>query len=136
MSSAANAQPAVVQKLCTAAGKICGGGVIGSIQARFEDNGDADEALHLHRTWALTFSALHLKLLSSTAERAWQRTKLPVRSRLGDQSDRVTDWATKPEKTYDSARSVGVWNCESSDRIKGCDGARVHAVSFLAGAGG
>src|SRR5690348_12414644 len=32
--------------------------------------------------------------------------------------------------------AVGVWNCESSDRIKGCDGACIHAVGFLAGAGG
>src|SRR6266481_9115953 len=26
---------------------------------------------------------------------------------------------------------VGVWNCESSDYIRGCDGACVHAVGFL-----
>ena len=32
--------------------------------------------------------------------------------------------------------AVGVWNCESSDRIKGCDGACIHAVGSLAGAGG
>jgi hypothetical protein len=32
--------------------------------------------------------------------------------------------------------TVGVWNCESSDYIKGCDGACIHAVGFLAGAGG
>jgi hypothetical protein len=32
--------------------------------------------------------------------------------------------------------TVGVWNCESSDYIKGCDGACILAVGFLAGAGG
>jgi hypothetical protein len=32
--------------------------------------------------------------------------------------------------------AVGVWNCKSSDRIKGCDGARIHAVGSLAGANG
>jgi SAM-dependent methyltransferase len=31
---------------------------------------------------------------------------------------------------------VGVWNCESSDCIRGCDGARIHAASSLARAGG
>jgi hypothetical protein len=31
---------------------------------------------------------------------------------------------------------VGVWNCESSDRIKGCDGAGIHAIGSLAGANG
>jgi len=29
---------------------------------------------------------------------------------------------------------VGVWNCESGDRIKGRDGACFHAVGFFAGA--
>ncbi len=32
--------------------------------------------------------------------------------------------------------AVGVWNCESSDPIKGCDGACIHAVGSLAGADG
>ena len=32
--------------------------------------------------------------------------------------------------------AVGVWNRESSDRIKGCDGACIHAVGSLAGADG
>jgi len=32
--------------------------------------------------------------------------------------------------------AVGVWNRESGDRIKGCDGACVHAESSLARAGG
>src|SRR5215470_15486389 len=32
--------------------------------------------------------------------------------------------------------AVGVWNCESSDYIEGCDGTCIHAVGFLAGAGG
>jgi len=32
--------------------------------------------------------------------------------------------------------AVGVWNRESGDRIKGCDGACLHAVGSLAGAGG
>jgi hypothetical protein len=32
--------------------------------------------------------------------------------------------------------AVGVWNCESSDYIKGCDGACIQAVGFLAGADG
>ena len=31
---------------------------------------------------------------------------------------------------------VGVWDRESGDRIKGCDGACIHAVGSLAGAGG
>src|SRR2546427_11834544 len=31
---------------------------------------------------------------------------------------------------------VGVWNCESSDCIEGCDGACLHAVGSLAGADG
>jgi hypothetical protein len=32
--------------------------------------------------------------------------------------------------------AVGVWDRESGDRIKGCDGACVHAIGFLAGADG
>jgi len=32
--------------------------------------------------------------------------------------------------------AVGVWNCESGDRIKGCDGTCLHAIGSLAGAGG
>ena len=32
--------------------------------------------------------------------------------------------------------AVGVWNRESGDYIKGCDGAGIHAVGSLAGAGG
>ena len=31
---------------------------------------------------------------------------------------------------------AGVWDCESSDHIRGCDGACFHAVGSLAGAGG
>ena len=31
--------------------------------------------------------------------------------------------------------AVGVWHCESSDRIEGCDGACIHAAGSLAGAG-
>ena len=41
-----------------------------------------------------------------------------------------------PKKPTDSARSSWGLDCESSDYIKGCDGACIHAVSFLAGAGG
>ena len=32
--------------------------------------------------------------------------------------------------------SAGVWNCESSDRIKGCDGTCIHAGDSLAGVAG
>ncbi len=32
--------------------------------------------------------------------------------------------------------SAEVWNCESGDRIKGCDGTCVHATNSLAGVGG
>jgi len=32
--------------------------------------------------------------------------------------------------------AVGVWNRESGDRIKGCDGACLHAVGSLAGVSG
>jgi hypothetical protein len=32
--------------------------------------------------------------------------------------------------------AVGVWNCESGDRIKGCDGTCIRAVDSLAGVGG
>ena len=32
--------------------------------------------------------------------------------------------------------AVGVWDRESGDRIKGCDGTCLHAVSSLAGAHG
>jgi Protein of Unknown function (DUF2784) len=32
--------------------------------------------------------------------------------------------------------AVGVWDRESGDHIKGCDGAWIHAISSLAGAGG
>ena len=31
--------------------------------------------------------------------------------------------------------AVGVWNCESSDYIEGCDGTCIHVVGSLAGAG-
>ena len=45
--------------------------------------------------------------------------------------------ATKPEKTDRACEvPVGAWNCESSDRIRGCDGACVLAAGFLARAGG
>ena len=40
------------------------------------------------------------------------------------------------KKPTNSARSSWVWNRENGDRIKGCDGACVHAVGSLAGAGG
>jgi hypothetical protein len=30
---------------------------------------------------------------------------------------------------------VGVWDCESGDRIKGCDGACLLAIGFFAGVG-
>ena len=32
--------------------------------------------------------------------------------------------------------TVWVWNCESGDYIKGCDGTCIHAVGSLAGADG
>ena len=41
-----------------------------------------------------------------------------------------------PKKPTVLRGAVGVWNCESSDRIKGCDGACIHAVGSLAGADG
>lgn len=45
--------------------------------------------------------------------------------------------ATKPEKTDRACEvPVGAGNCESSDRIRGCDGACVLAAGFLARAGG
>src|SRR5215471_11476986 len=39
-------------------------------------------------------------------------------------------------ETYSARGTVGVWNCESGDYIKGCDGTCIHAVSSLAGADG
>ncbi len=45
--------------------------------------------------------------------------------------------ATRPEKTGRLLRGgAGVWDRESGDRIKGCDGTWIHAVGSLAGAGG
>jgi hypothetical protein len=41
-----------------------------------------------------------------------------------------------PKKPTVLRGSAGVWNCESSDRIRGRDGACLHVVGFLAGAGG
>src|SRR5215813_9096624 len=41
-----------------------------------------------------------------------------------------------PKKPTILRGRVGVRNCESSDRIKGCDGTCIHAVSSLAGVGG
>ncbi len=41
-----------------------------------------------------------------------------------------------PKKPMALRGAIGVWNCESSDRIRGCDGARLHVVRSLAGAGG
>jgi len=39
-------------------------------------------------------------------------------------------------ETYSARGTVGVWNCESGDYIKGCDGACIHAIGSLAGADG
>ena len=39
------------------------------------------------------------------------------------------------KKRTGSARAVGVWNRQSGDRIKGCEGACIHASS-LTGVGG
>jgi hypothetical protein len=45
--------------------------------------------------------------------------------------------ATRPEETGRLLRGgAGVWDRESGDRIKGCDGACIHAVGSLAGAMG
>jgi hypothetical protein len=41
-----------------------------------------------------------------------------------------------PKKPTVLRGSAGVWNCESSDRIEGRDGACLHVVGSLAGAGG
>jgi len=41
-----------------------------------------------------------------------------------------------PKKPTALRGAVGVWNRESGDRIKGCDGARILAASSLAGVGG
>ena len=41
-----------------------------------------------------------------------------------------------PKKPTVLRGSAGVWSCESSDRIRGRDGACLHVVGFLAGAGG
>jgi hypothetical protein len=44
---------------------------------------------------------------------------------------------TRPEKTGLTLRGeAGVWDRESGDRIKGCDGTWIHAVGSLAGADG
>jgi hypothetical protein len=62
---------------------------------------------------------------------------LPVRSRLGDllsQGDLKSNQTRKNRLILRG--TVGVWNCESSDYIKGCDGACILAVGFLAGADG
>jgi len=45
--------------------------------------------------------------------------------------------ATRPEKTdCFCEEQLGFGTRESGDRIKGCDGACIHAVGSLAGAGG
>jgi len=41
-----------------------------------------------------------------------------------------------PKKPAALRGAAGVWNRESGDRIKGCDGARIHATGSLAGVGG
>jgi hypothetical protein len=41
-----------------------------------------------------------------------------------------------PKKPTTLRGVVGVWNCESSDYIRGRDGACFHAVGFFAGASG
>ena len=41
-----------------------------------------------------------------------------------------------PEKITVSASSSWVWNCESGDRIKKCDGACIHPVDSVAEVGG
>jgi hypothetical protein len=54
----------------------------------------------------------------------------------------VISSAGQPEEQPDLKKptalrgEVGVWDRESGDRIKGCDGACIHAEGSLAGAGG
>jgi hypothetical protein len=53
-------------------------------------------------------------------------------SKLGDQPTRVTWEATRPEKINGSLRaSAEVWDCKSSDHIKGCDGNVSTLIDFL-----
>jgi hypothetical protein len=73
----------------------------------------------LHRKAALTI----LKQLLGTRrrlKRVSENKSLLIRSKLSDPLGRVTGRATRPETNrLILLGAVGVWNCESRDRIKG-----------------
>jgi len=91
----------------------------------------------LHRSSALTFFIPSLGWLASTVERVSFNQRSLIRSRLSDSSGGAIRRIPEPEKTDRLCEEpVGVWDCESSDHIKGCDGTCVHAAGSLAGVDG
>ena len=61
----------------------------------------------------------------------------PARSKLGDQLDEATRWATRPEKTNGFCEEqLGFGTTKVVIASGGCDGARIHAANSLAGVGG
>src|SRR5215469_17665163 len=94
--------------------------------------------VRLHQYAALTVTRLAFKLSTVDGRKGSLKSKdQAIRSRLGDLVRRGDSPKGQTRKNRLTLRGVvGVWNCESSDCIKGRDGARIHATNFLAGAGG
>ena len=79
---------------------------------------------NLHNSCVLTSRHDELGFRASTVERVSFNKQLLVRSRLGDS----VRWSNPPDaQTRKNRRpcegTVGVGDCESSDRIRGCDAA-------------
>jgi len=77
-----------------------------------------------------------LTWLTSTAERVGLNKTLPVRSRLSDLLTGATRRAPRPEKTdWLCEEQLGFGTAKAVIASRGCDGACLHAVGSLAGAG-
>jgi hypothetical protein len=88
-----------------------------------------EEKSCLHRKAALTFHVSAFNFANVDGRKGWPKLKLGQ-----SEVDRVISLAGQPggrpnpKKPTALRGAVGVWNCESSDHIKGRDGACLHVV--------
>jgi hypothetical protein len=85
----------------------------------------------LHTKTALTFTVIAFNFANVDGRKGWLKLKLS-QSEVG----RVIRWKGQPGRRPNPKKptalrgAVGVRDCESSDHIKGRDGACVHAVTL------
>jgi len=103
--------------------------IIASTNYNFEFAQDKKSCLHLKA--ALTFTVNAFNFANVDGRKGWPKLKLG-QSEVG----RVISLAGQlggppnPKKPTALRGAVGVWNCESSDHIKGRDGACLHVVTL------